>query len=82
MNLREYKSGQYMQQYLYKSFTPSKINHQFTWDDSKINVLLSDANRKMRELNVFPCIIMKRAKEEFKACLMMKMKANSFAEME
>jgi Fic family protein len=53
MNLRDYKSGHLTQQYQYKSFTPTKINHPFTWDDPKINLLLADANKKIGELNAF-----------------------------
>ena len=53
MNLKEFKSGTYQQQYKYKSFLPSKINQTFTWDDPQINVLLEDATRALGELNAF-----------------------------
>ena len=38
MNLKTFKSGTYKKQYQYKSFSPSKINHEWIWDDPKINV--------------------------------------------
>ncbi|WDP90671.1 MAG: HTH domain-containing protein [Desulfobacter sp.] len=45
MNLKEFKAGQYKQQYQYKSFSPKRINRTWIWDDPAINVLLEDANR-------------------------------------
>lgn len=53
MNLKEYKSGRYIQQFQYKSFSPEKINLEWTWDDPKINTLLAEANTKLGELNAF-----------------------------
>jgi len=53
MDLSNYVSGQYTQQYHYKSYSPSKINIEWTWQDSKINTLLAEANQKLGELNAF-----------------------------
>ena len=53
MDLLDYKSGQYKQQYQYKSFTPSKVNKEWTWGEPKINTLLAEANNKLGELNAF-----------------------------
>jgi Fic family protein len=53
MNLLDFKAGQYIQQYQYKSFSPSKINLEWTWRDPKINTLLAEANKKLGELNAF-----------------------------
>ncbi len=53
MDLIEFKAGQYIQQYQYKSFTPSKVNLEWTWKDPKINTLLAEANKKLGELNAF-----------------------------
>jgi Fic family protein len=53
MDLLDFKAGQYIQQYQYKSFSPSKINLELTWQDPKINTLLADANKKLGELNAF-----------------------------
>ena len=57
MNLRDFKSGTYKQQYQYKSFYPAKINLSWVWDDPKINVLLEDATRMLGELNAFSHIV-------------------------
>jgi Fic family protein len=53
MDIREFKAGSHVQQYQHKSFTPSKINQVWTWDDPKINTLLAEANNKLGELNAF-----------------------------
>ncbi len=57
MNLKDFKSGTYQQQYKYKSFLPNKINHTFTWDVPRINVLLEDATRALGELNAYTMIV-------------------------
>ncbi len=57
MNLKDFKAGTLKQEYKYQSFLPSKINHTFTWDDPKINVLLEDATRALGELNAFTMIV-------------------------
>ncbi len=57
MNLRDFKSGVYRQQYHYKSFLPEKINHTWIWDDPKINVLLEKATQSLGELNAFSLIV-------------------------
>ena len=57
MNLKEFKSGTLRQEYQYKSFLPEKINHTFTWDAPKINILLEDATRALGELNAFTMIV-------------------------
>ena len=57
MNLKNYKSGTYKQQYQYKSFSPSKINHSFVWDDPQINIMLEDATRALGELNAYTMIV-------------------------
>jgi len=53
MDIQDFLAGQYIQQYQYKSFLPSKINLEWTWKDPKINTLLSEANKKLGELNAF-----------------------------
>jgi len=53
MNIEEYKSGIYQQQYEYKSFSPAKINLPWSWEDARINTLLSEANRKIGVLDAF-----------------------------
>lgn len=53
----KYNSGIYKQQYKYKSFYPSLVNKNFTWNDSKINVLLESARGALGELNAFSKLI-------------------------
>jgi Fic family protein len=57
MNLKEFTSGIYKQQYQYKSFYPTKINHEWTWEEPKINVLLEKATKALGELNAFTMIV-------------------------
>jgi Fic family protein len=57
MNLKEYQSGTYKQQYHYKSFSPAKINHDWVWDNPTINVLLEKATKTLGELNAFTLIV-------------------------
>ncbi len=57
MNITSYISGELRQEYQYKSFVPSMINHTFTWDDPQINTLLEDATRALGELNAFTMIV-------------------------
>ncbi len=57
MNIKNYQSGTYKQQYQYKSFSPAKINQTLTWDDPQINTMLEDATRALGELNAFTMIV-------------------------
>jgi Fic family protein len=53
MKIEDFKSGKYIQQYKYKSFSPTRINDSWSWTDGKINTLLAEANRKLGALDVF-----------------------------
>lgn len=53
MDIKSFKAGEYIQQFRFKSFSPSKINIEWTWSDPKINTLLSEANKLLGELNAF-----------------------------
>ena len=57
MKFEEFKSGVYRQQYRYKSFLPGKINHEWTWDDPRISVMLEKAIQALGELNAFTLIV-------------------------
>lgn len=57
MKFEDFKSGDYRKQYEYRSFLPSKINQEWTWDDPRINVLLENATRALGELNAFSIIV-------------------------
>ena len=53
MKIDDFVSGKYLKQQHYKSFSPSKISSTWTWEDVKINTLLSEANRKLGALDAF-----------------------------
>jgi Fic family protein len=53
MKIEEFKSGKYLQQYQYKSFSPTRINISWSWGDGKLNTLLAEANRKLGALDAF-----------------------------
>lgn len=57
MKFEEFQSGSYKQQYQYKSFQPAGINHGWSWNDPRINVLLEKATRALGELNAFTMIV-------------------------
>ena len=57
MKLEEFKSGSYTQEYEYKAFLPNSINSNWIWEDSEINILLDEANRKLGEINAFSYLI-------------------------
>lgn len=58
MNLKDFKAGVYKKQYQYNSFSPAKINHNWFWNDPKINVLLEMAVKSLGELNAFTLIVL------------------------
>ncbi len=51
-----YTAGNYRQQKEYKSFTPSFINHQFTWANPEIDVLIEQGAKLLGELNAYTSI--------------------------
>lgn len=57
MTLSEYRSGSWKQQFQYRSFQPSPINQQWSWDDPLLDTLLSEANRRLGELNGLSLIV-------------------------
>jgi Fic family protein len=57
MDIGKYKSGKLKKQYGYSSFSPEMINHEWLINDAKINNLLSEADRKLGELNAFSMLI-------------------------
>lgn len=57
MKLSDYQSGQYTQQYQYKSFSPAPINHSWEIADAEVQLLLSDADRALGELNAFSQLV-------------------------
>jgi len=57
MNLNDYLSGEYQQQYQYKSFSPSLIEHAWEVTDGEVLTLLSEADRALGELNAFSQLV-------------------------
>lgn len=57
MNLDDYAAGSFKEQYEYRSSTPSTVNHGWSWSDSRIDTLLSEANRRLGELNGLSLIV-------------------------
>lgn len=55
--MKNFKSGEYKQQYQYKSFSPCPINRGFDWKDKKITVLLGQAMRFLGELNAYSHLV-------------------------
>lgn len=52
-----FSAGNYRQQYQYKSFSPAFLPRDFDWNAKKIDLLLSDANRLLGELNAFSLLV-------------------------
>jgi len=57
MDLHDYISGKYKQQYEYKSFSPELINHEWLIADFEIQSLLSEADRALGQLNAFSQLV-------------------------
>ena len=57
MKLEEYNAGQYIMMKDYRAFVPSKINYNWEWSDTKLNKLLSEADRQIGELNAYSLLI-------------------------
>lgn len=57
MKFETFKAGRWVQRYQYKSFEPVLVNHDWTWEDTRVHVLLEQANRALGELNAFSLIV-------------------------
>lgn len=57
MDIGKYKAGTLKKQYGYSSFSPEMVNHDWLINDAKMNNLLSEADRKLGELNAFSMLI-------------------------
>ena len=57
MDIRDFKAGEYQQQYEYKSFLPARINHGWEISGGQVQRLLSEADRVLGELNAFSQLV-------------------------
>lgn len=57
MSITNFKSGNSIQRYQYKSFEPSKVNSEWLIDNAELQLLLSQADIKLGELNAFSQLI-------------------------
>lgn len=57
MKLEKFISGIFKKQFQYKSFTPTLVNQEWTWDDPTINILLERATKAISELNAYATVV-------------------------
>lgn len=57
MSITNFRSGNLVQRYQYKSFEPSKVNVEWLIDNAELQLLLSQADIKLGELNAFSQLI-------------------------
>ncbi len=57
MKFETFKAGVWKSRFQYKSFEPVPVNHEWVWEDARINALLEQANRALGELNAFSLIV-------------------------
>lgn len=55
--MQSFRSGNWVQQFQYKSFSPTKLNKDWLFDDPDILIALDEANRLLGELNAYSKII-------------------------
>lgn len=53
MDIKDFKSGKFIQQTGFKSFFPEHINHEWIISDPKLTKLLSEASRSIGQLDMF-----------------------------
>ena len=57
MQVEQFTSGQWLQQYQYKSFSPTPINCEWQWLVPQLNTLLERASRALAELNALSLMV-------------------------
>lgn len=57
MKVEHFKSGYWVKQNRYRAFLPESVDHEWTWDDPRINTLLEEATSALSELNAFSFIV-------------------------
>ena len=53
MKIEAFQAGEWVQQYQYRSFSPAPVNHEWVWEDGRLNVLLERANHALGRLDAF-----------------------------
>jgi len=57
MKFEDFHSGNWIEQYQYKSFSPITVNREWSWENPQINTLLEKASRALAELDAFSLIV-------------------------
>jgi Fic family protein len=57
LKIETFRAGIFRRQYEYRSFSPTQVNVQWSWEDPTINTLLERASRSLAELNAFSLIV-------------------------
>lgn len=57
MLLEKFQSGEYRQEYKYRSFYPTSINKNWTWNTPDLNVLLEQATQSLSRLDAYSLIV-------------------------
>jgi len=57
MDIKDFTAGSYKQQYKYRSFSPSLVNHEWEISDISLINILSLADQKLGELNTYSNLI-------------------------
>ena len=57
MDIIDFKSGDFKQKFKYKSFMPALVDHEWQVCNSRLSMLLSQADTKLGELNAFSQLV-------------------------
>jgi hypothetical protein len=57
VSFADFTPGRRIRQTGYESFFPASVNHEWTWNDTRIHTLLEEATRAVSELNAFSRIV-------------------------
>ena len=57
MKFENFVSGTYKQGDGYKAFLPSKVNYNWSWEETKLDALLAEASRQIGELNAYSLLL-------------------------
>ncbi len=57
MDIKDFHSGEYRENYQYRSFQPALVNQIWTLSEGELGMLLSQADRKLGELNAFSQLV-------------------------